>query len=97
MRDENHRETETVETTSEVTKEPTFEDMGETTYTAIFENAAFVVQTRTVANIEKLDYDWDAATYTWADDFSSVTATRVSKADPNIKETETVATSGMVT
>ena len=97
LRDENHRETETVETTSEVTKEPTFEDVGETTYTAIFENAAFTVQTRTVADIEKLDYDWDAATYTWADDFSFVTATRVSKADPNIKETETVATSGMVT
>ena len=52
--DANHVETETVNTTSEVTKEATYEEEGEITYTALFENAAFSTQTKTVAT-PKLD------------------------------------------
>ena len=43
-----HREEEEANTTSEVTKEPTCTNKGETTYTAVFENAAFETQTKTV-------------------------------------------------
>ena len=52
--DSSHKETETVNTTSEVTKQPTFEANGETTYTAVFANPAFATQTKVVANIPKL-------------------------------------------
>ena len=47
--DESHIETETVHTTFEVTKEATYEEEGEITYTARFENAAFATQTKAVA------------------------------------------------
>ena len=47
-RDESHVETETVNTTAEVTKEATYEEEGEIVYTATFENEAFGTQTRTV-------------------------------------------------
>ena len=50
--DEAHVLTETVSTTSEVTKEATASEWGETTYTAIFENGLFATQTKTVADIE---------------------------------------------
>ena len=45
---EDHSETETVETTSEVTLAPTLEAEGIMTYTAVFENPAFETQTKTV-------------------------------------------------
>ncbi|MBR3243393.1 MAG: hypothetical protein IKF90_11970 [Parasporobacterium sp.] len=50
-RDKNHVETETVSTTSKVTKEATCTAKGQTTYTAVFENAAFAKQTKKVSNI----------------------------------------------
>ena len=50
-RDESHVETETVSTTSEVTKAATCTAKGQTTYTAVFENAAFAKQTKKVSNI----------------------------------------------
>ena len=54
--DETHVETETVSTTSEITKQPTIGAKGETTYTsAAFENPAFDVQTKTVDDIDKVD------------------------------------------
>ena len=56
--DAEHVETETVQTTSEVTKEATCEEAGETTYTAVFQNAAFATQTKTVANIDALGHAW---------------------------------------
>ena len=52
--DANHKETETVNTTSEVTKPATYDAEGEITYTAVFENEAFTTQTKTVA-IPKLE------------------------------------------
>ena len=48
------KETETVNTTSKVSKQPTASAKGETTYTATFKNKAFAKQTKTVADIAKL-------------------------------------------
>lgn len=53
-RDASHTVTETVNTAAEVTKEPTTEEFGETTYTAAFTDDAFTTQTKVVANIEPL-------------------------------------------
>ena len=50
-RNTEHVLTETVATTSEVTKEPTATEYGETTYTAAFSDATFTIQSKTVANI----------------------------------------------
>ena len=47
--DKSHVESETVKTTSKVTKEATYEEEGEITYTAVFTNKAFLSQTKTVA------------------------------------------------
>ena len=47
LNSEMHTETETVTTTSEVTKEPTATQDGERTYTAVFQNPAFGTQTKT--------------------------------------------------
>ena len=51
-----HVETETVGTTSEVTKDATCEEKGETTYTAVFTNTAFAKQTKTEENIDALGH-----------------------------------------
>ena len=62
-RDSSHNKTETVDTTSEQTLDPTCEEMGETTYTASFESDLFTTQTRTVENIDALNHDWGEITY----------------------------------
>ncbi len=85
-----HTETETVTTSAEVTKQPGCETPGETTYTARFTNEAFTEQTKTVADVPALGHDWDAPTYVWAEDNSTVTATRVCKREASHRETETV-------
>lgn len=96
--DDKHVETETVETTSAVDKPATCTEKGETTYTsAAFENTAFAVQKKTVADIDALDHDWGEVTYDWAADNSSVTATRVCKNDKDHVETETSETTSAVT
>ena len=91
-----HTETETVATTSEITKAATCEAKGETTYTATFTNTAFEKQTKTMENVDALGHDWDAPTYEWAADNSSVTATRICKNDASHVETETVAATGVM-
>ncbi|MBQ3866591.1 MAG: dockerin type I repeat-containing protein, partial [Clostridia bacterium] len=95
--DPTHIETETVTATSEVTTAATCEAKGKTTYTATFTNAAFQTQTKTLENIDALDHDWNEATYVWAEDNTSVTATRSCKHDPTHIETETVTAAGEVT
>jgi len=55
-KDASHVESETVNTTSEVTKEATCEEKGVTTYTATFENEAFETQTKAVADIDALGH-----------------------------------------
>ena len=60
-------QTETVNTTNEVTKAATCEEKGETTYTATFDNTAFETQTITVANVEALGHEWGEPEYVWTD------------------------------
>ena len=87
--DKSHVETETVKTTSAVTKPATLDAMGDTTYTATFTNAAFTAQSKTITNIEKLNPNWSEPTYTWSADNSKVTAKRTSRTDPSVFEEET--------
>ncbi len=96
-RDTSHVETETVNASSAVTKPATCEEPGETTYTATFTNPAFATQTKTLTNIPATGHDWGAATYTWTEDNSKVTATRVCGNDASHTETETVNTVSAVT
>lgn len=53
-RDASHIDTETVNTTSEITKAPTVTESGEHTYTATFTKTGFTTQTKTVADIPAL-------------------------------------------
>ena len=87
--DKSHVETETVKTTSAVTKPATLDAMGDTTYTATFTNPAFTAQSKTITNIEKLNPNWSEPTYTWSADNSKVTAKRTSRTDPSVFEEET--------
>lgn len=86
--------TETVNTTHRVVKDPTCDEKGKTKYTAKFEDDRFTEQSKTVEDIPALQHDYAEPTYTWADDYSTVTATRVCKNDPSHIETETVETEG---
>ena len=91
-----HVETETVQTTSEKTKDPTCDQKGETTYTAVFENSAFGTKTKTVADIDAIGHEWGTAIYAWTDDNSQVIATHVcSRCGRN--ETAIAVTSSEVT
>ena len=92
-----HTETETVEATSAVTTPATCTEPGVKTWTsAAFTNTAFAVQTTTEA-IPAINHDWNEPTYVWAEDNSSVTATRTCKNDSAHIETETAAATGQVT
>ena len=58
-------ETETVSVSSQIVKQPTCIAKGETKYTsAAFSNSAFSVQTKTVADIDMIDHNWDSGTIT---------------------------------
>ena len=91
-RENAHQESEIVETTSEVTKQPTDDEEGETTYTATFQNEAFATQAKTVANIPALghEHEWGEPTYTWSDDGSIVVAKRVCSKNSSHIEQESV-------
>ena len=95
-------ETAEAKVTSKRTKEPTTTKKGETTYTAAFREDWAKDQTKKVSNIPTLpgngaadpgkdkdkDKDqWEDTTYEWAEDFSSCTASRVSKKDSKKVET----------
>ncbi|MDO4973495.1 MAG: hypothetical protein Q4E38_04730 [Eubacteriales bacterium] len=90
-RDASHVETETAAVTAEIVKPATCEERGETAYTAVFENPGFEAQSRTESNIEALGHEWGEPEYVWAEDLSSVTATRVCAHDASHVETETAA------
>ncbi|MBR6472354.1 MAG: Ig-like domain-containing protein [Firmicutes bacterium] len=94
-RDSSHKETETVNAVAQ-SSGASCEGTGTVTYTATFENEAFETQTKSV-DAAALGHDWDAPTYKWADDNSSVTATRVCKRDSSHKETETVKVTEVIT
>ncbi|MBR4445031.1 MAG: DUF4214 domain-containing protein [Solobacterium sp.] len=71
--DESHVITETVKTTVK-TVEPTCETAGSKTYTAAFTNKKFYTQTKTI-EIPALGHDWQNPVWTWAEDYSSASAT----------------------
>lgn len=56
--DGTHMETETADTSSEISKDPTCTEKGETTYTATFENEAFEKQELTIDDIAALGHNW---------------------------------------
>ncbi|MBR0461630.1 MAG: InlB B-repeat-containing protein [Erysipelotrichaceae bacterium] len=57
-RNEDHTDSETVVPVPKVTKQPTCDTWGETTYTAAFENEVFGVETLIEENIEPLGHDF---------------------------------------
>ena len=88
--DKTHVETETAAPKKTETA-PTCETKGSIVYQAAFENPAFAAQTKTV-DIPAAGHSWGDVTYTWSDDFSTVTAKRICKTDSKHTETETVNT-----
>ncbi|MBR4550447.1 MAG: hypothetical protein IKO83_11105, partial [Oscillospiraceae bacterium] len=90
-------ETETAEVTAEVTRPATCTEPGETTYTGVFGDESFPAQSRTEADIEPTGHAWGEPSYEWADDMSSVTATRVCLNDSAHVETETAEVTAEVT
>ncbi len=61
----NKEQTETVTAAGAQSKAPTCTVNGETTYTATFSNPAFETKTKTVADIDALNHDWNTA---WSKD-----------------------------
>ena len=72
--DPSHVISETAETVSEVSLEPTCSTKGKTTYTAEFLDSSFVTQTKTLENIDALGHDYKTPTYTWSEDDMTVSA-----------------------
>ena len=86
--DAGHVETETVDTTSERV-EASCTEAGTVTFTAVFSHAAFETQVKVVETQSALGHDWGDISYTWAEDYSTVTATRICAHDAGHVETET--------
>ncbi|MBR6891067.1 MAG: hypothetical protein IKN05_08765 [Clostridia bacterium] len=97
VRDAAHQDTETVNTTATVTLQPTCTKMGKTTYTAVFKNKAFGKGSITREDIPAKGHSWGSPAYEWADDLSTVTATRVCANNKAHVETETVRVATSVT
>ena len=96
--DEDHVETETVDATSSIAEEPTCTTLGKTTYTSEpFTNESFSVQTLTLTDIPALGHDWHDPVYTWNDNHTQLTATRICKRNQSHIETETVNATSAVT
>ena len=87
--------TEKVNTSFKVVTPPTTRTKGTGRYTAVFTNRAFSAQTKEI-EIEMTDPSYGNATYTWADDYSSVTAVRKCL-NGGADITETVNTTSAVT
>ncbi|MBP5462422.1 MAG: bacterial Ig-like domain-containing protein, partial [Lachnospiraceae bacterium] len=90
--DPSHTETETAQATMTAETPATCSIKGSQTWTSDnFNNSAFTVQTETVElQIDANAHDWGTPTYVWAENHSSVTATRICAHDPSHTETETV-------
>ncbi len=85
-----HIETETVGVTSNIKKEASCVSPGEIEYTSNdFINDGFVTQTK-VLSLQSLGHDWRPAEYSWNDDNTMITATRVCNRDSSHIESETV-------
>ncbi len=90
--DSTHKEREMVNSNYEVITPVTCENDGVGRYTANFTNSAFVTQIVNVT-IAALGHEWGTVTYTWSDDNSTCTATRVCAHDDSHVETETANSS----
>ncbi|MBO4720850.1 MAG: hypothetical protein J5658_13410, partial [Prevotella sp.] len=92
--DASHIETETALATMTAETLATCSEEGSQTWTsAEFQNGAFEAQTKTFATaIDANAHVWGEPTYEWAEDYSSVTATRVCAHDPEHKDSEMVGT-----
>ena len=97
LNDPAHVQAETVQTSADVTKGATCTARGTTTYTAAFDNTAFHTRKKAVRNIPATGHRWGRAGYTWAEDYTSVTARRACLNDPAHVQAETVQTSAEVT
>ena len=86
--DENHKETETANSTYAVVASAKCETDGTGRYSVSFVNEAFAPQTKDIT-LEAIDHNWGAATYVWADDNSTCTAKRVCLNDATHVESET--------
>ncbi len=86
--DATHVETAEAEITSEVTKQPTCTEKGDTTYTATFDVDWAEAQTKVVTDVDAKDHAWSVE-YDFAADGSTCTATRVCGNDENHNVTAT--------
>ena len=77
--------------TSEVTKQPTSTEMGETTYTATFENEVFATQTKVVADVP---YIYEPS---WSDDYTKCVAKCKGKEDVDAESVTRTAEAGVIT
>ena len=84
-----HVEREVVTAVTKVAKNPTCNDSGSTTYTAVFNSDWAVNQSITKNDRSSLGHSWSTATYTWSEDGSSCTATRICNNDSSHVETAT--------
>ncbi len=75
--------------TSEVTKDPTCTEKGETTYTATFSESWATTQSKTVENIQATGHSWGEPVYTWSENGKTCTATRTCENNPIHTETAT--------
>ncbi len=87
--DNEHKETETVNTTYQEITAPTCEGNGKGRYSADFSNESFVDQTKDVV-LNHLGHSYGAPTYTWSNDNKTCTAKRVCTRDASHIEEETV-------
>ena len=94
--DASHVETETVNTTSEVTKAATCVDKGETTYTATFTKEAFAEQTKTVEDVDAIGHTYGEPTWTW-NGTESATATFVCEKGDDTQTVNATITSNVTT
>ncbi|BBH25281.1 hypothetical protein SG0102_02150 [Intestinibaculum porci] len=93
-----HKDTKDTTITSQVTKEPTCEENGETTYTAkvTFDGKEYS-DTKKLVDIAAIGHKWGDVSYVWSDDNSKCTATRICQNDNSHKQAETVGTTSETT
>ena len=92
--DSSHTETTVGQIVSERTKEPTYTESGETTYTATFAEGWADTQTTTIADIPATGSDWYATEYRWSADGKTCIASRTHKTEQGRVETLEVTAVG---
>ncbi|MBQ5563514.1 MAG: hypothetical protein IIT39_09010, partial [Clostridia bacterium] len=90
--DPEHIETIDVPLTVDSRVEPTCTEDGYIHYVASIEIDGQLYTTEKVETLDHIGHDWGEPEYTWADDYSTVTAKRTCKNDASHIETETVNT-----